>query len=558
MKPSATAKPVSSSLTKILGLFPGGFTPFFAVAEPEKDVPKEAAPAEDIHSTYYRKLYDENEAKGGPKWLDDYPPATTCRECHPTHYRQWSVSPHAYAQMSPVFNAMHATVFKLTNGSNGDFCIRCHTPVGMNLGEPEFMSNVDRHPTSREGVTCIVCHRIDSPYGKISGRLALERGNLIDVPVTSPNEEIRLEELIRTADVSTNAATESGTKIHRSARFFAPLAGSGFCGSCHDVLLHNGFRLEEAFSEYKRSPAAANGVTCQDCHMGKEHGKFSGDKKTNYDVAPIAIVNGEPTPPRKITNHMFPGPDHSIIHPGIFPHNDRAVRDESEDPLTAKGLATIREWLLFEEESGWGTRAFEKEEWDRVKQGQPSPFPERWKTRAERQKARRILDEQFTLLKEYDVARDDVLRNGFHLGQVRTHHVNRRKGIGFSVEVINATDGHGVPTGFIGERVIFLEVRVLDPGGNLVFTSGDLDPNGDVRDSHSLYVHNHELPLDKQLFTLQKPFPDHEPARRRTRGGTARSVFTHATALHQPAGGRFYSDRASFDGSDSQKQHHAR
>ena len=62
-----------------------------------------------------------------------FPSATLCADCHPDHYREWSVSAHAYAQMSPVFNAMHGTVLKLTNGTNGDFCIRCHTPVGMNL-----------------------------------------------------------------------------------------------------------------------------------------------------------------------------------------------------------------------------------------------------------------------------------------------------------------------------------------------------------------------------------------------------------------------------------------
>ena len=464
---------------------------------------------EDVHLQYYRRLHAENLKEDGsvPRWLQDYPAATTCAECHPDHYREWSVSPHAYAQMSPVFNAMHATIFKRTNGSNGDFCIRCHTPVGMNLGEPEFMSNVDRHPTSREGVTCIVCHRIDAPYGKISGRVALERGNLVDVPVTTPNPAVRLREIIERSNVSTDSSTESGTKIHTSARFFAPLGESSFCGSCHDVLLHNGFRLEEAFSEYKRSPAAKNGVTCQDCHMGVEHGAFSGDKETNYTIAPIAVVNGVPTAPRKKTNHMMPGPDHSIIHPGLFPHNDRCVRDESEDPNTARGLATIREWLLFDEKAGWGDREFEKAEWHRVKSGGvATPFPERWQTRAERQKARRLLDGQFALLAEYQQARLEVLRNGFAPGEVRVLRAGADHGIAFEVEVVNATDGHGVPTGFIGERVIFLQVTVLDVGGNLVFASGDLDPNGDVRDSHSLFVHNHELPLDDQLFTLQSRF----------------------------------------------------
>jgi nitrate/TMAO reductase-like tetraheme cytochrome c subunit len=457
----------------------------------------------DVHLTFYQQL----QAEGGPKWKNDYPPATTCKECHPTHYRQWSVSPHAYAQMSPVFNAMHATIFKKTNGTSGDFCIRCHTPVGMNLGEPEFMSNIDRHPTSREGVTCIVCHRINTNYGKISGRIALERGNLIDVPVTTPNEKIRLKEIIAQSNVSTDTQTESGTKIHQAATYFAPMQESGFCGSCHDVLLHNGFRLEEAFSEYKRSPAAKQGISCQDCHMGVEHGAFSGDDATNYHLGGIATVDGDVTQPRKMTNHMFPGPDHSVIHPGIFPHNDQAVRDESEDPNTAIGLATIREWLTFDVDAGWGSKAFEQQEWQRVKAGQElTPFPERWQTRAGRQKARRIIDGQLDLLGEYQVARNEVLRNGFQLGDIDILSADRKSGIDFQVDVLNATTGHGVPTGFIGERVIFLQVTVLDVGGNLIYASGDLDPNGDVRDLHSLYVHNHELPLDKDLFTLQSRF----------------------------------------------------
>jgi hypothetical protein len=47
---------------------------------------------------------------------------------------------------------------------------------------------------------------------------------------------------------------------------------------------------------------------------------------------------------------------------------------------------------------------------------------------------------------------------------------------------------------------------VRDATGHVVFESGDLDPNGDVRDTHSLYVHNGELPLDEQLFSLQSRF----------------------------------------------------
>ena len=109
-----------------------------------------------------------------------FPSATTCQTCHPAHYREWSGSAHAYAQLSPVFNTMQEAIIVLTNGTNGDFCIRCHNPVGMNLEEPEILSNLDRHPTSREGITCVVCHRLTLPYGKVSGRLSIAEGDIFD------------------------------------------------------------------------------------------------------------------------------------------------------------------------------------------------------------------------------------------------------------------------------------------------------------------------------------------------------------------------------------------
>ncbi|MEP6662655.1 MAG: multiheme c-type cytochrome [Verrucomicrobiota bacterium] len=245
----------------------------------------------------HNKLFVENK----------YPSAASCRTCHPGHYKEWSVSPHAYAQLSPIFNAMQATITKQTYGSNGDFCIRCHTQVGMNLGEPVYMSNMDRHPTSREGITCIVCHREPNAYGKVSGRFALDTGDLLQ-PVFGPTGDEELKRVLsmpETYRVVTNRS-EAGRKIHGDVKKFFQLREPGFCGACHDVTLMNGFRLEEAFSSYKNSPAAKRGETCQDCHMGLIPGKKSG-----YAEEPAAIVGGVPTKPRRRTNHMFIGPDFS-------------------------------------------------------------------------------------------------------------------------------------------------------------------------------------------------------------------------------------------------------
>ena len=102
-----------------------------------------------------------------------YPSAATCRTCHAQHYKEWSVSQHAYSQLSPVYMALNNTLNSLTNGTMGDFCLRCHSQVGANLGESSFISNLERHPTSREGITCVVCHRMNKPYNKVSGSIAL-------------------------------------------------------------------------------------------------------------------------------------------------------------------------------------------------------------------------------------------------------------------------------------------------------------------------------------------------------------------------------------------------
>ena len=451
--------------------------------------------AEEPTATWQEEIAGEHEALFAE---GRFPSATTCAPCHEDIYREWSVSAHAYAQMSPVFNAMHAKILKETNGTNGDFCIRCHTPVGMNLEEPEFMSNLDRHPTSREGITCIVCHRLDQPYGKISGRLPIVEGSLYE-PVFGPSGNDELQRAIESGEFNLQTDPErAGRGVHSEALEFSQLPTPGLCGSCHDVNLVNGFRLEEAFSEYKHTSAAAAGVSCQDCHMGTEPGVPSG-----YAIGPAARVGNRETRPRKRTNHMFAGPDYSIVHPGIFPHNTEAQE-----------LATLREWLTFDHQAGWGTDEFEDTVPDDFQ------FPPRWVEPDDRYDAADIIRNNLELLDEIAEQRLKLLQAGYQLGEVVVDRADEG-GISFRVEFSNGTDGHNVPTGFDAERVVWLHVTVTDATGRVVFESGDLDPNGDVRDSHSVYVHDGALPADEHLFSLQSRF-----LVRMVRGGEREQVLT--------------------------------
>mgnify|MGYP003967331579 FL=1 len=409
-----------------------------------------------------------------------YPSATTCATCHPKHFEEWSKSQHAYAQLSPVYLSFSSFTNEITSGTNGDFCFRCHSPVGANMGESPFISNLDRHPSSREGITCITCHRLTQNYNKRSGRLSIRQGDLLE-PVYGPTGSGELNRVLEDDDF--RVVTEKGKpgrKIHTKAIKFATISGSTFCGQCHDVTLLNGFRLEEAFSEYRMSPAAAKGTTCQDCHMGKVQGIPSG-----YEHGPAAVIGGKETESRKLTNHIFAGPDYSVIHPGLFPFN-----------VEAQELATMREWLTFDHEAGWGTDDFE----DKV--AEDMKFPSRWESVDDRYDAREILNVQFERLKFMEGKRREVLMNGYKMGKPVIVK-DDKSGLRFKMKVDNLTDGHNAPTGFAAERQVFIQVTVTDSTGKAIFKSGDLDPNGDVRDHESAYVHNGELPLDPQLFDLR-------------------------------------------------------
>jgi len=416
-------------------------------------------PADKAHADLFKK--------------SEFPSAQECGGCHLQIYREWSVSRHAFAQISPTFLAYQGTLVKLTKGTLGDFCERCHTETGMTSGEPVMTPNSQRSKVAMEGITCVVCHRVPEAYGKVTGRLPVEQGDITQ-PVYGPRKG---DELKRVLD----SYGKNPPKTHREARLLEQVSQPGFCGRCHDVRLVNGIRFEDLFSEFKQTPAAERGDNCQSCHMGPIPGVPS-----EYPPAPAAIVRGKPTQPARRTNHMFAGPDSSVVHPGIFPINPEAQE-----------FAKPEEWLSFNVEAGWGSEKFESNV------PKDAKFPGIWADPEERKVARELIDQQLALLAENREMATRLMRNGYGLGEVRM--LEKDDGLKFDVEVKNLTDGHSVPSGLIAERNVFLQVTVLDAAGKVLFRSGDLDPNGDVRDIHSLYVHDGKMPRDEQLFNLRSP-----------------------------------------------------
>ncbi len=419
-----------------------------------------------------------------------FPSASQCAACHEQIYKEWSISSHSYASISPVFHKFDQKINDLSQGTVGTFCVRCHASIGTAMGERRDLPLWDRTPVSREGVTCVTCHRVKESYGKVNGERMIVPGDITD-PMYGGLEGDGVAEVVKNPDewkVSLEAKGR-GTPIHREGIKFEPIATSEFCVGCHQVAVHPGIKLEVVWDQYRASPAAKQGIRCQDCHMSTKAGQASGFAK-----GPVAVIHGKPVnPDRTHYDHSFVGPGYPISHPGIFPHN----------PDSAK--FTIQQWLAFDYRAGWGTTAFEK----RVKSGeQQVAFPPDWNDRDTREEAREVVDVNLARLEEKKKLRKELMEGSTQVDGPSFDGTPRAgESLSFRYVIRNLDPGHNLPSGSLGAQPeIWFDVALLDPDGKNVWESGYLDSAGDMADLHSIDVRAGKLPHDDQLVNLQTKF----------------------------------------------------
>jgi hypothetical protein len=365
--------------------------------------------------------------------------------------------------------------------------------VGTQRGSPREQPLWERSKVAREGVTCITCHRVNKEFNKVNGEREVLAGN-IHQPVYNAGRGANYAEVA--ADLEgygvALAPQAEGRSMHAAPIKFEHIAESEFCVSCHQVAVHPGIKLEVVWEQYRDSPAAKAGITCQECHMGTKPGEPSG-----YDTFPIAIVNGKVvgSDQQRHSNHMFFGPGYyPIAHPGLFPFN----------PLSLKW--TIEEWLAFDYRSDWGKPEFEQA----LAEGKikASDFPTAWRDAAVRGEARAVLDQNLKLLGYKRQTRIQVMENGSRLeGPFFDSPPRLNKRLKFRYRVHNIDPGHNLPSGSLGAQPeIWLNVVLVGPDGESVFESGYVDANGDMADLHSLEVAKGRTEHDDQLFNLQTKF----------------------------------------------------
>ncbi len=421
-----------------------------------------------------------------------FPSARDCANCHKQLYEEWATSSHAYASISPMFHKFEDKINRLTQGTLGYFCLRCHAPVATTMGLRRDQPIWDGPEVFREGVTCVACHRVKTPYTKTHGERRIEPGGLND-PVYGTSDGTggaiahKYKDFFKvTADPKDK---KQGQLMHRRAIQFDELSESTFCMSCHQVAVQPGIKLEVVWDQYRASPACREGISCQDCHMGKVPGVDGG-----YSVGPAAVVNDKVVnAERKHSNHTFYGPGYSIAHPGIFPHNLKNKR------------WTVNDWLQFDWRGGWGTEAFEKA----IDDGQfHTAFPPVWAESDDRMDAREIVDENLKKLAYKKDLRRQVLENGSKLDGPFFHEAPAiGEPLKFRYCLTNTNSGHNMPSGSLGAQPqLWMNVVLIGPSGQRIWETGYVDSNGDLADNHSLDVLARKVPFDTQLFNLQTKF----------------------------------------------------
>ena len=294
---------------------------------------------------------------------------------------------------------------------------------------------------------------------KTNSRDFIEPGKLLDTCLYGPFED---------------GVTPDGSHASAKNPF---IKTSAFCGSCHDVNSPNGVRLEEAFSEWQNGPAAKNGITCQNCHMGPVQGQPCPDSMRPLGRAAVVPgVDEKRIPLRPLADHTFAGPTTPVLPDTEFPHK--------------------LDWMY---------------ETDYRKSECLTPYQQ--KTLAELRTRNR---------KELEIAREkrfELLYRAAELCVQAPKCAAPGERVAIHVDVTNHVAGHSFPTGFTAERQLWVAIRVVNPHGRVLFCSGDTDKNGDLRDSHSHAVEAGEIGYDRYLLNFQNKFVA------LTQQGTERSVI---------------------------------
>ena len=208
----------------------------------------------------------------------DFKTSSDCKQCHQQIHDQWMTSTHSQSYRDPIYQVFLRRVDEQRQGKLTPFCVSCHAPLAtVTRSVPQKLFDGQPKPALlEEGVSCEFCHTISGSeveLRKLSlGAFLFPRAGQTNVLYG------------RHADAKTNAHPTEPSKF---------LLSSELCGTCHRFgHPASGMSIQDTYDEWKRSPYAAEGKRCQDCHMPAYSGKTVADGKERPELHAHVFMGG--------------------------------------------------------------------------------------------------------------------------------------------------------------------------------------------------------------------------------------------------------------------------
>ena len=214
-----------------------------------------------------------------------------CGTCHPQQYEDWQTTIHS-AAYSP---GLSGQLVNMPDYGDVRACLTCHAPLSEQSEEvPDTSGALVASPVydnalKQSGLACAACHvRGWRRYG----------------PPT------------REGSVAPSAPGSPHGGVVRSSYF----ENSRFCADCHQFAAPapNGKSLQNTYVEWQASRYAADGISCQGCHMPERRHRWRGIHDPEMVLGGVTIEWVEPPSSRtpgeavalRVTNsgtgHRFP------------------------------------------------------------------------------------------------------------------------------------------------------------------------------------------------------------------------------------------------------------
>ncbi len=217
-----------------------------------------------------------NAAVEGNTFLEPsaFPDAQYCGHCHQEAYHQWRQALHSNSFRTPFYQTSVQILIKTKGIEFARHCDSCHNPIGVVSGALTPNSSVDRH-FDQDGVTCTVCHSIQSVDSKLGNG-----GYKLAVPAVMVDEQGR-----RIPGIVPDAEILMHLDRHSKAVMQPIYQSAEFCAACHKANLPpmlNDYKWIRAFTSYdewqnskfsQQNPLTfyqADYASCQACHMKRE------------------------------------------------------------------------------------------------------------------------------------------------------------------------------------------------------------------------------------------------------------------------------------------------